>query len=522
MCDPSPVRIFNRAQMQEADRRTIEEHGIPATVLMERAGERVVEAMSAHFASLASLRVVVLCGRGNNGGDGFVVARFLRGRVKAPVGVYLLGRLEDVTGAAREALEKYQDGGGVVTAVPGTDAWATHRAKALDVDVIVDAIVGTGLARPLTGLPAAVVENVSRLSASVVAVDLPSGMNADTADVTPPVIRAALTVTFAAPKIPLVCMPAAEYAGTIVVGDIGIPPSVITQVSGPIVRQITADDCRELVRPRRPDAHKGSNGHVLVVAGSRGKTGAAALTAFAALRSGAGLVTVATPASCASIVASFAPELMTLPLAETADGHVAADAAEAVLAFEASVLAVGPGLGRSAQATAFVQELVRRTGRPVVLDADGLNAFEGHVERLSSQAPLIVTPHPGEMARLTGQSTAAVQADRLRVASQLSADRKLYVVLKGHGTIVAEPGGRLFVNTTGNPGMATAGMGDVLTGVIAAWLAHTGDVEASARLGVYLHGLAGDLAAAELGERGLIARDVIERLPRACRTLSTT
>jgi NAD(P)H-hydrate epimerase len=506
--------------MQEADRRTIEDHGIPATVLMERAGERVVEAMSAHFASLASLRVSVLCGRGNNGGDGFVVARVLRGRVKAPVAVYLLGRREDVAGAAREALRKYEDAGGLVTEIAGTDAWAAHRAKALEADVIVDAIVGTGLAQPLSGLPATVVEDVSRSSAPVVAVDLPSGLNADSAEVKPPAIRATLTVTFAAPKIPLVCMPAAEYAGALVVADIGIPPAVIAEVSGPMVRQITADDCRGLVQPRRRDAHKGSNGHVLVVAGSRGKTGAAALTALAALRSGAGLVTVATPASCASIVGSFAPEVMTLPLVDTADGQVALDAAEAVLGFEASVLAVGPGLGRSPAATAFVQEVIRRATRPVVLDADGLNAFDGHPEGLSCQAPVIVTPHPGEMARLIGRSTATVQADRLRAAGQFAVDHKLCVVLKGHGTIVAEPGGRLFVNTTGNPGMATAGMGDVLTGAIAAWLAQIGDADASARLGVYLHGAAGDLAAAELGERGIIASDVIERLPRACRTLS--
>jgi NAD(P)H-hydrate epimerase len=521
MCDPSPVRIFNRAQMQEADRRAIEEHGIPATVLMERAGERVVEAMSAHFASLASLRIAVFCGRGNNGGDGFVVGRLLRGRVKAPIAVYLLGRLEDVAGAACEAVRKYQEDGGAVTEIAASEAWVAHRTKALDADLIVDAIVGTGLAKPLTGLLAAVVDDISRLSVPVVAVDLPSGLNADRADVTPPVIRAALTVTFGAPKIPLVCMPAAEYAGTVVVGDIGIPPGVISQVSGPVVRQITAADCRELLPARRRDAHKGSNGHVLVVAGSRGKTGAAALSALAALRSGAGLVTVATPASCASIIASFAPELMTLPLAETADGQVAPESAEVVLAFEASVLAVGPGLGRSAAAAAFVQELVRRARRPMVLDADGLNAFEGHAERLSSAAPIIITPHPGEMARLTGQSVAAVQADRLRAAGQLADDRKLCVVLKGHGTVVAQPGSHQFVSTTGNPGMATAGMGDVLTGVIAAWLAQSGDADVSTRLGVYLHGLAGDLAAAELGERGLVARDVIERLPRACRTLES-
>jgi len=515
------VRIFNRAQMQEADRRAIEEHGIPATVLMERAGERVVEAMAAHFASLASLRIAVLCGRGNNGGDGFVVARLLRGRVKAPVGLYLLGRPADLAGAAREAARKYTDDGGLVTEITGIDAWAAERAAVLDVDVIVDAIVGTGLSAPLTGLPAAVVDVVSRLPVPVVSVDLPSGLNADSAAVTQPAIRAVLTVTFAAPKIPLVCMPAAEYAGTVVVADIGIPPGVIGQVTGPRVEQITGDDCRHLIPPRRRDAHKGSNGHVLVVAGSRGKTGAAALTACAALRSGAGLVTVATPASCASIVASFAPEIMTLALAETVDGQVALEAAEAVLAFDASVLAVGPGLGRSAQTTAFIQELVKRGRRPMVLDADGLNAFEGHAERLSSPAPVVITPHPGEMARLTGQSTTAVQADRLRAAGQFAIDRRVCVVLKGQGTIVAESDGRLFVNTTGNPGMATAGMGDVLTGVIAAWLAQSGDVEASARLGVYLHGLAGDLAAAELGERGLIARDVIERLPRACRTLSS-
>jgi NAD(P)H-hydrate epimerase len=504
--------------MREADRRTIEDAGIPSITLMEHAGRQVAAAMATAFPDLTSLRVAVVSGRGNNGGDGFVVARVLRER-GVDVSVVLIGRAADLTGDARTNFGRL---GVAAREAPDEAAWRQASAGVLAADVIVDALVGTGLTAPLTGVMAAVVRDINAAGRRVVAIDLPSGLFADRSDIPGDAIAAALTVTLAAPKLPLVQPPAQALTGRLVVADIGIPRSVIDTLDGPRVEVLTRDAMAALVGQRRRDAHKGDYGHILVVAGSTGKTGAASLTAMAALRSGAGLVTVATPASCASVVAALGREYMTLGLEEGGAGDLAAGAVTQVLEFDADVLAIGPGLGRSPGVRALVRSLVERSPRPLVLDADALHAFAGDSGPLGARTgpSAILTPHPGEMAALTGLPIAEVQARRLDVARDFARANHVVVVLKGAWTVIAMPDGRAFINSTGNPGMATAGTGDVLTGAVAAWVAQVADAGAACSLAVYLHGLAGDLAAAEHGEVGLVAGDVLDRLGRAALDLT--
>jgi NAD(P)H-hydrate epimerase len=510
------MRVLNSAQMREADRRTIETIGIPSLELMENAGREVVRAIEAAFERLQSMQVAVLCGKGNNGGDGFVVSRLLSER-GVGVRTYLAGQAADVSADARVNLDKLRALGSEVVEIGSADVWPRHAAQALKSDLIVDALFGTGLNAPLSGLAETIVTDVNASRRPVVSIDLPSGLSADRSDPIGPAIRAAITVTLAAPKLPLVLPPADAFAGQLTVANIGIPSEVIATVQGPWVEVLTREGMRARIQPRAPGSHKGDYGRVLVVAGSRGKTGAAALAAMAALRSGAGLVTVATPASCLPIVAALGAEYMTEPLDENPDGTIASKAIDRILALDADVIAIGPGLGQSPGTKAVVHALVERARVPLVIDADGLNAFAGEADRLNGRddAPVVVTPHPGEMARLTGLSIQSVQARRLDAARDFAANRRVHVVLKGHRTIVATPAGKAFINSTGNPGMATGGTGDVLTGAMAAWIAQLRDAEAAAALAVYLHGLAGDLAAADCGEVGMIASDVVARLGTA-------
>jgi len=515
------MRILNSRQMREADRRAIQDLSVPSLVLMEAAGRETAAAIAAAYPDVGAMRVAVLSGRGNNGGDGFVVARHLQER-GARVAVYVAGRHDQIAGDARTNLDALRHLDVEVVDVPDADAWARHRAGALAADLLVDALFGTGLTPPLTGLAEAIVIDVNAAGRPVVAIDLPSGLSADTPAVTGPAVRAALTVTMAASKLPLALPPGDALAGRVVVADIGIPQRVIADLDGPWIEVLTPESLRPLVKPRAADSHKGTYGRVLILAGSRGKTGAAALAAMAALRSGAGLVTVGTPASCLPIVAGLGTEFMTEPLEETAEGTIASEALERVLDMPADVIAVGPGLGRSSSTTAFVHGLLERCRVPIVLDADGLNAFAGHADRLTGRAArdVIVTPHPGEMARLVGVGIADVQADRLRFAREFALTRRLHVVLKGHRTLVATPDDKTFINRTGNPGMATGGTGDVLTGMVAAWFGQLREASQAAALAVYLHGLAGDLAAGVSGEVALIARDVIDHLGAAVQELT--
>src|SRR5437870_2418453 len=509
------MRVLNSTQMRDADRRTIEEIGIPSLVLMENAGRQAVAAMEAVYTDLLDRQIAVLCGRGNNGGDGCVVARTLVQR-GADVSVFLLGRVADVRGDARTNLEILGRLGVTVVEVADSQAWELHFSEVSDCSLIIDAVFGTGLNAPISGFIESVVADVNASGIPIVSIDIPSGLSADSAEPIGPSMHASLTVTLAAPKLPLVLPPGEAHAGSIVIADIGVPSAVIEGLDGPRISLLTRSSMRDLVAPRAPDAHKGDYGHVLIVAGSRGKTGAAHLAAVGALRSGAGLVTVATPARCQATLASMGPEYMTEALAEDDDG-LAAEGVERVLE-----MARGPGLGQTARAREFVQQLVDRASMPLVVDADGLNAFAGDPDRLTGREgrDVIITPHPGEMARLVGMSTDEVQASRLDIARNFAVAHHVYVVLKGHRTLIATPDEQVFINPTGNPGMATGGTGDVLTGMIAAWLAQLLDAEAACKLAVYLHGMAGDLAEADEGEVAMTSADLAGHLGDAIMELT--
>jgi hydroxyethylthiazole kinase-like uncharacterized protein yjeF len=514
------VRILTSAQMREADRFTIEDIGIPSLVLMENAGRQVVAAIEATYEAHLAGRVAVLCGRGNNGGDGFVIARTLLQR-GVDTSVFVIGSLTDVRGDARTNLDILGRLGVTVVEIADEQTWELHFSEISQCTLIVDAILGTGLKSAVTGMLETVIADVNASDIPIVAVDLPSGLSADTPHLPGDCIDAAMTVTLAAPKLPLVLPPGEAYAGDVVIADIGIPYEVIEGLEGRYVDLLTPEQLRELIEPRTADAHKGDFGRVTVVAGSVGKTGAALLAGMGALRSGAGLVTIATPATCLPIVASMAPEVMTEPLAES-EGGVAEAAIERLLQLQQDVVACGPGLGRTRDAAAFVRALVDRATGPIVLDADALTLLAEEPGRLVGRddRDVIITPHPGEMARLAGVSTDEVQANRLDIAADFATTHRVYVVLKGHRTVIATPTGRIFINPTGNPGMATAGTGDVLTGMVAAWLAQLLDAESACRIAVFLHGAAGDLAESAHGQVAMTATDLLARLGDALTALT--
>ncbi|MCG6919962.1 MAG: NAD(P)H-hydrate dehydratase [Acidobacteria bacterium] len=513
------IPVLTADEMRRADRVTIDEIGLPGAVLMENAGAAVAASIRERFPD--ARRIVVLCGKGNNGGDGFVVARRLR---SSGAEALLLGRKGDVKGHARIHLDACERSGGAVREVVDPAAWAAALERVRAADLLVDALLGTGLRSAPTGLAAdAVAELGQRAKAGVpvVSVDIPSGVGADGGALDAPAVPATLTVTFAAAKRGHVLPPACECAGDLVIADIGIPSETLAAVK-PSLFLLEDADAAAAFPPRLPAAHKGDLGHLLVVAGSLGKTGAAILAAGGALRAGAGLVTVATPASCVSIVAGGRAEIMTEALPETPSGGVSGDAIDRLLALagERDAVVLGPGLGQDPSTRALVLEFVRRCPVPLLIDADGLNALaavSGGPWRDAVRerpAATLLTPHPGEMARLVGRGVPEIQRQRVEEALRLAEESGAVIVLKGQRTVVGEPGGRAAVSPTGNPGMASGGTGDVLSGVIGALLArHDGWLAATA--GVYVHGRAGDLAAQACGEEGLAAGDLQEALPRA-------
>jgi NAD(P)H-hydrate epimerase len=505
--------------MRRADRRIIEEVGLPGPVLMENAGAAVAAAIRERFPD--ARRVVVLCGKGNNGGDGFVVARRLRATGAEAL---LLGKKEDVRGDALAQLRACERSGGRVREVADAAAWAGARESVLAADVLVDALLGTGLRSAPSGLAAEGIAELGRRAEAgipVVAVDIPSGVLADAGTADWPTVPATLTVTFAAPKWGHVLPPDCGRSGELVVADIGIPPETLGGV-GATLFLLEDDDAVAAFPPRPSAAHKGHFGHVLVVAGSVGKAGAAVLAATGALRAGAGLVTVATPTSCLASVAGGRAEIMTEPLPETSGGGASKEGLERLLglAGERDAVVLGPGLGQDPSTRALVRQLVRRCPVPLVVDADGLNALAPEPEGetgaavLERAASTVLTPHPGEMARLVRRPVSEIQGRRVPETLELARRSGAVVVLKGQRTVVGDPEGRAAVSPTGNPGMASGGTGDVLAGVVGALLARH-DAWKAATVGAYVHGRAGDLAAEASGEEGLTAGDLAEALPRA-------
>jgi hydroxyethylthiazole kinase-like uncharacterized protein yjeF len=505
------MKIVTAAEMRTIDRATSERFGVPSLTLMENAGSAVADHVLAQHDD--AQKILVMCGKGNNGGDGFVAARKLHEAGKA-VQVILLADREDLHGDAAAMFVKLPEAPFVIRS---SDDLKDERARlALAADLYLDAILGTGFRPPVSGLYADAISLLNASKVAVIAVDIPSGADADAMGPQNGIIaRANSIVTFTAARPAHVF--GALTTGPTCVADIGTPPEAM--VSSLQLNVITARDFSQLIGSRPADSNKGIYGHVLVVGGSIGKAGSVAMAGISALRAGAGLATVATPKSVLPTVAGFHPELMTEPLRETRDGTISEGAAAQLdaVAKGKSVLAIGPGISRNAETAQFVRTLVAGAEVPVVLDADGLNAFEGATEDLNGRGRvLVITPHPGEMARLAGCSTADVQKERLGVARKFAREHELIVVLKGNRTLVVQPDGETWVNTTGNPGMSTGGTGDILTGMVAAMIAqHPRDVTMAVCAAVHLHGLAGDVMREIVGEHSMVATDLLRGLPDA-------
>jgi len=512
--------VFTAEEMRRLDQRAISELGIPGATLMENAGRGAAEAILAALPELGAprrgARVVIVCGKGGNGGDGFVVARWLKRRGARP-SVLLMNPPAEIGGDAGKKLAELQKSG------PAPRAFADDRASAAvlsQAHVIVDALLGTGSRGAAEGRLARAIELINTSGRPVVALDIPSGLSADTGAHTGPVVRAAMTLTFAGLKRGLVVGPGDELAGRVSVIPIGVPEQEVAR--GAATFLLEPSDVAPYFPRRRRAAHKGTYGHLLLVAGSVGKTGAAALGATSAMRSGTGLVTVAMPASQQPIVASLVLEAMTQPLPETAARTLALEAGKTIqeLAASRDAVAIGPGIGLDDETVRVARDLVRELAKPMAVDADALTALAGHLDLLrEAPAARCLTPHPGEMARMLGARVDDVQRDRIQTVRDFATRYRVHVLLKGARSVIGDPDGRVFVNPTGNPGMASGGTGDVLTGMLGAFLARDIEPGAALRASVYLHGSAGDLAAARVGEEALIARDVIDAIPEAFRRL---
>lgn len=508
------MRLLTSEQMREADRRTIEDIGIPGVVLMENAGRALADALCRRYEQLRPGPVLVLCGKGNNGGDGYVVARHLQERGWRTQTVVLADR-EKITGDAAVFLQALINSRAPVEFV-GNGEWR-DAADREEPAVLVDAMLGTGLSSDVRGVYADVTDWMNEHPAPVAAVDIPSGIDASSGRVLGRAVRADLTVSFAFAKLGHAGYPGVDYVGELQVADIGIPPQAARSEGGEHLLLEAPEAARML--PRRPGAgHKGSFGHVLVVAGASGTSGAAAMTARGAQRSGSGLVSVGCPRAIHDILEVKLTEAMTAPLSDL-EGTLCLVAFDEILELVRGkqVLALGPGLGTRDETVQLVRRLVRSCDVPMVIDADGLNALAGHPDCLKErrEATTILTPHPGEMARLTGSSVTDIEADRLNAARDFATEHGVVVLLKGARTVVAGPKGDVRINSAGNSGLASGGMGDVLTGLIAGLLGQGLCGLDAAALGSYLHGLAADNLAARRGEAGMTAGDLLRELPAA-------
>ncbi|PWB46308.1 MAG: bifunctional ADP-dependent NAD(P)H-hydrate dehydratase/NAD(P)H-hydrate epimerase [Candidatus Methylomirabilota bacterium] len=514
------VNVVTAEQMRQLDRRATEEYAIPSLLLMENAGLQAVLELERAFPHLSHRRIAVVSGKGNNGGDGFVVARHLVNRGFA-VDVVLLARSSEIRGDARTNLDIIRTLDMPIHEVTSSQELEAGRGTIERADLVVDAILGTGTTGPAKGIFGEAIELLNRSGRPIVALDIPSGLNSDEGVIPGPSIHALLTVTFGLPKRALILYPAAACAGRVVTVNIGLPRPLLTD---PLldVSLVQAEDLVRALPPRDPNAHKGTYGHVLVLAGSPGKTGAAAMCALSALRIGAGLVTLGLPESLNDAMEAKLTEVMTEPLPETGERTVSFAALERVLdlAKGKRVVAIGPGLSIHPETAELVRAVVQTVGTQVVVDADGITALGPNLETLRTVSPPpILTPHPGELARLLGIDRDEIVRNRIPIAQKVATSLGVYLVLKGARTLVANPDGRVAINMTGNAGMATGGTGDVLTGLIGGLLAQGVDVDLAAKAAVYLHGLAGDLAAEAVGQEAMVASDLMTQIPEAIRRL---
>ncbi|MCP4396289.1 MAG: NAD(P)H-hydrate dehydratase [bacterium] len=512
------MKVATAAEIRELDRRAIEDVGIPGAVLMENAGTRVLRVMQERYPDLKNRRILIACGKGNNGGDGLVLARHLFNR-GVEVRVTLLADRHQLVGDAGLNFVIATKMDIPIVEITSNEQLPAFRNLLPQADILVDAILGTGLSDAVKGLYKHVIESMNKAEKPIIAVDIPSGLSADSGMVPGSCIRADLTVTFAVPKRGVLLYPAADYVGELEVVDIGIPKNLV-DTSGIKVHVLEAIKVKQSLRKRPPNTHKGTYGHVLVIAGSPGKAGAALMAGRSALRTGSGLVTLAIPETLRVPLEIPTLEVMTAALPETGKGTVSLDAYDEImrLAEDKRVLALGPGLSTHPSTVELVYRLIRNVEIPMVIDADGINAIALYPEiLLEAKAPIVLTPHPGEMARLV--PNVQIQNNRVPVAQETAQKYKIYLALKGVRTLIASPSGNVFINPTGNPGMATAGTGDVLTGIIAGLISQNIIPVEAAKTGVFLHGLAGDIVEEDKGDYGTIAGDILESIPYAIKRI---
>ena len=513
--------VVSAQEMRELDRLTIEKYGVPSLVLMERAGAAIAQAILQRFARATKKGVLIVAGKGNNGGDGFVVARLLK-KKRIHCAVALLARKDELSPDASHNLRAFLKlKGKVVEIVP--DRLELLSREIDSKGLLVDAIFGTGMKNEVRGEYAEAITWMNASGLPMVAVDIPSGLHTDTGMPLGTAIQAEMTVALGYPKLGEVIYPGLDCVGDLAVADIGIDSNAVREVN-PKTELLVQEEIGWLVPSREPDTHKGTYGHLLVMAGSRGKTGAAILACRAAMRTGAGLVTLAGPRALNDIFASSLVEVMTEPLGDNGAENIESLSEEEWrrLLERKDAFLFGPGIGVSEYTHNALRWLLRNLEMPWVIDADGLNTLALEIDRLRhAKTPPILTPHPGEMARLIGKGNATVNQDRIGVARSFAVANRCHIVLKGARTVIATAEGKVFINPTGNPGMASGGMGDVLAGMLGALLGQGLSPEHAMKLGVYLHGFAGDRIAADKGEIGLIASDVIGELPHAMRALRT-
>ena len=518
--------LVTAGEMQKMDRQTIDSHGIAGLELMENAGRGATRALLAQFGGRIKTGVGIICGKGNNGGDGFVIARYLAEQ-RIQVTVYLLANIDAVKGDAATNLKRLRALKIPVVEIEDEASFSKIKSDLSRFDLLVDAILGTGLTSDVRGFFKTVIDFINDLNQKgvpVFAVDIPSGLNADTGQPCGTCIRAQGTATFALAKIGHYTYPGADYTGRLEIIDIGIP-EVVVQAVKPNQYLLTAEQIRTDFPRRKSDTHKGRSGHLLVVAGSTGKTGAAAMTALSAMRSGAGLVTLGVAASLNPIIETQVLEVMSAPLPESRCGILAESAIDDIKQLIAgkSCLAIGPGIGQAAETRSLVKKIISQIDTPMVIDADGLNSIAGQTRLLKKRnAPTVLTPHPGEMARLIETSPAAVQQNRLETARDFAKNFGVHVVLKGAATVIAHPDGSAYINPTGNPGMAAGGMGDVLTGVLAGFITQGFSPEAATHTAAYLHGAAADTLAEKIGPIGYLAGEVMSAIPGEIKKLLET
>lgn len=508
------MRVVTADEMREMDRQTIASFGLPGRLLMENAGYGAARIFKDRFENYRQKKIAVLAGRGNNGGDGFVIGRYLS-ETGARVTVFLLSNRSQVKGDAEANLNLLGPLDIPVIEIPDEAAFEKYQTELRHQDIYIDAIFGTGLKSDIQGFFKHVIEWINKTGTPVFAVDIPSGLNADTGQPNGTCIQAHSTATFAYPKVGHVLLPGTLYTGHLEVVDIGIPRFIADQIA-PSQHLLTMEYVQGHFKRRPQDAHKGTTGHLLILSGSPGKTGASILTAMAAMRSGAGLVTLGIPSGLNPILESQIIEAMTYPLPEDENGRFAESAFDRIkeILDGKKCVALGPGLDVTRETQNLVGKIIRECPVPLVIDADGLNCIEGNASVLhEKKAPVILTPHPGEMARLTKSSTSAIQEDRVNSARFFAETYQVHVVLKGAKTLIAHPDGRVYINQTGNPGMASGGMGDVLTGVIASFITQGYTPEAAAHMGVYIHGAAADTLSKAYGPVGFVATDIIDALP---------